>query len=885
MSFSSSISTTTSPSSSSWLSDIKSLLPTDFFVTLSSPSSSLSSSSLSSSAFKLVEDRNEQLLFDKWNQNINIDNEITSTSTSTSPTIVRPDHENNSTSILNNNNSELVITDTPATNNYLTNNNDNNTTSNSNSSTTIVSLTAALSALLLANKSRVKQFYNSFSTSTSTSNTSTTFTIANTLAKNAKNAKNPFTSLLKSYTLPSSTRATAALAATTSATAAVTTYLLRASLSPQLNYNLAYSSSSTSSRYIPNNSNYNNNSYLFNPQQQQRRYLFGLSNNTSKLSFPSAFNHSENTSSQTNNNNNNNDFGSRRSQSQGSSPSVFDYLFSDNANNNNNTNRSTTSQGNRDSSRSKSFSSNYNSNNTNSNNSSTVPNGTMDKPVHVILSQPNARSQFWNLIRQVALISILMAYASVFFEEKTGLGKTMTTNTEVRPENNSKCKFSDVAGVDEAKEELAEIVEYLRDPDKFRRLGGKLPKGILLFGPPGTGKTLLAKAISNEAKAAFFYASGSEFDELYVGVGSKRIRELFAAAKKRAPAIIFIDEIDAIGSSRTARDQQFSKMTLNQLLIEMDGFKQNEGVIVIAATNFPELLDKALVRPGRFDRHVTVPLPDVAGRMSILDVHMKNVPKGPDVNLNTIARGTPGFSGAELAEIVNQAALKASVEGKSFVSMDHLEYAKDKIIMGAERKSAVIDDKVKRVTAYHEGGHALVALLSKGAHPIHKATIMPRGQALGMVSQLPEKDEISVTRRQLQARLEVCMGGRVAEEMIFGSDNITSGASSDIDQATSLAKAMVTKYGMSEKIGHVTHSENDMEKLSSETKALIEKEVKGLIDNAYNQASHILRTHEKELHRIANALIEYETLNAEELNLVLHGKPLDRQPATPAKVK
>ncbi|XP_004366027.2 hypothetical protein CAOG_01156 [Capsaspora owczarzaki ATCC 30864] len=509
--------------------------------------------------------------------------------------------------------------------------------------------------------------------------------------------------------------------------------------------------------------------------------------------------------------------------------------------------------------------------------------GTHDAPIVVEVAQGSFKSQLFSLARQLIMVTVLMAYLSTMLEERTGMSKSMNQHNEVQPDTNSDCRFADVAGVDEAKEELTEIVEYLKDPEKFQRLGGRLPKGVLLYGPPGTGKTLLAKAISNEAKASFFYASGSEFDELFVGVGSKRIRELFAQAKRKSPAIIFIDEIDAIGASRTTRDQQFSKMTLNQLLIEMDGFKQNDGVIVIAATNFPELLDKALVRPGRFDRHVTVPLPDVLGRKQILDVHTKDIPVAKNVDLSIIARGTPGFSGAELAEVVNQAALKASVEGDKVVTMAHLEYAKDKIIMGAERKSAVIDDSVRKITAYHEGGHALVALMSHGAHPVHKATIMPRGRALGMVAQLPEKDEISTTRRQLLARLEVCMGGRVAEELIFGHDNITSGASSDIASATSLARAMVTQYGMSEKIGPVLHREEDMDKLSPETLAVIESEVKALVETAYKNATQMLRTNSTELHRIAQALIEYETLNGEELKLIVQGKSIPRDPVTPKK--
>jgi ATP-dependent metalloprotease len=435
-------------------------------------------------------------------------------------------------------------------------------------------------------------------------------------------------------------------------------------------------------------------------------------------------------------------------------------------------------------------------------------------------------------------------------------------------------KFADVKGVDEAKGELEEIVEYLRDPDKFTNLGGKLPKGVLLVGPPGTGKTMLARAIAGEAGVPFFYTSGSEFEEMFVGVGARRVRDLFAAAKKTSPCIIFIDEIDAIGGSRNPKDQQYMKMTLNQLLVELDGFKSSEGVIVIAATNFPESLDKALVRPGRFDRHVVVPNPDVKGRSQILEAHFKGIKRSDDVDLNVIARGTPGFSGADLANLINIAALRAASQGATAVDMTALEFAKDRILMGAERKSAVISEKNRKLTAYHEGGHALVALYTDGAHPVHKATVVPRGMALGMVMQLPESDdETSVTRRQLLAKLDVAMGGRAAEELIFGTADVTTGASSDLEQATRLARAMVTKYGMSDIVGQMAIGYEEMANgsLSSETKALVESEVKKLLTAAHQRAVGILKSHEKELHTLAKELIEKETLTGQQINELLVG--------------
>lgn len=495
--------------------------------------------------------------------------------------------------------------------------------------------------------------------------------------------------------------------------------------------------------------------------------------------------------------------------------------------------------------------------------------GTIAEPIHVTLAEPSTQSQIWRAVRVLGTTFLVLGFLGVMIEER-GMSRGMGINTDMlpEPEQAEPTTFEDVKGCDEAKAELEEIVQFLRSPSSFTRLGGKLPKGLLLMGPPGTGKTLLARAIAGEAQRPFFYASGSEFEEMFVGVGAKRVRELFSAAKQNAPCIIFIDEIDAIGGKRNPKDQRFLTMTLNQFLVELDGFQSSEGIVVIGATNFPESLDKALVRPGRFDRHVVVPNPDIRGRTQILELHTQKMPLDDDVDLEVIARGTPGFSGAELANLVNMAALKAAIENFGAIMMQHMEYAKDKILMGAERRSAVLSEETRKTTAYHEGGHALCCIFTEQALPVHKATIMPRGQALGMVSQLPDKDMSSMSKAQMLAKLDVCMGGRAAEEIIFGKENVTSGASSDFQQATNLAEAMVTQYGMSEKLGQVTY---DKERESGETRALIEQEVRRLLDEAYHRAITILKTHEKELHRLAHALLKHESLTGEQVKQAIKG--------------
>jgi cell division protease FtsH len=455
--------------------------------------------------------------------------------------------------------------------------------------------------------------------------------------------------------------------------------------------------------------------------------------------------------------------------------------------------------------------------------------------------------------------------------------------------NDSKKKvtFPDVAGVEEAKEEVQEVVEFLRDPRKFMRLGGKIPKGVLLVGPPGTGKTLLAKAIAGEADVPFFTISGSDFVEMFVGVGASRVRDMFEQGKKNAPCIIFVDELDAVGRSRGAglgggNDER--EQTLNQILVEMDGFETNEGVVIIAATNRPDVLDPALLRPGRFDRQVVVPLPDIIGREQILKIHAKKISLGPNVKLKTIAKGTPGFSGADLANLVNESALLAARKNKRIVTMQEFEDAKDKVMMGAERKSMVMTEDDKKLTAYHESGHAIVALNEKASDPIHKATIIPRGRALGVVWTLPERDKYSHSREYLEANISKAMGGRIAEELIFGHEKVTSGAASDIQIATKLAKDMVTRFGMSDELGPLTYGENEDEvflgrsitrqqHMSEETAKKVDAEVKKIVDAGYKRAKKILTEKINDMHKLAKALILYETLTGDEImDLILKNK-------------
>jgi cell division protease FtsH len=471
-----------------------------------------------------------------------------------------------------------------------------------------------------------------------------------------------------------------------------------------------------------------------------------------------------------------------------------------------------------------------------------------------------------------------------------GFGKS---RAKLLTEKHGRVTFDDVAGIDEAREELQEIVDFLKDPSRFHRLGGKIPKGALLVGPPGTGKTLLARAIAGEANVPFFTISGSDFVEMFVGVGASRVRDMFEQAKKNAPCIIFIDEIDAVGRHRGAglgggNDER--EQTLNQLLVEMDGFDANEGIIIVAATNRPDVLDPALLRPGRFDRQITVGRPDIEGRVRILQVHMRKVPLAPDVDARIIARGTPGFSGADLANLVNEAALLAARRSKRLVGMLEFEDAKDKVMMGVERKSMVMTEDEKKLTAYHEAGHAVVSLHEQASDPIHKATIIPRGRALGMVMRLPERDSYSFHRDKMYANLSVAMGGRVAEELIFGHDKVTSGASSDIQMATNLAKAMVTQWGMSDKLGPLQYTENQEEvflghsvsrqqNVSEKTAELIDSEVKRLVIGGYDRAKQILTDQAHELEAVAQALLEYETLTGEEIRKVIAGEAIERPDA------
>jgi cell division protease FtsH len=516
------------------------------------------------------------------------------------------------------------------------------------------------------------------------------------------------------------------------------------------------------------------------------------------------------------------------------------------------------------------------------------------------------QSSFWLILLYQSLPFLLILGISFFvmrqMQKNAGGGAMGFGKSRARmlTEKQGKVTFADVAGIDEAREELQEIVEYLKDPGKFARLGGKIPKGALLVGSPGTGKTLLARAIAGEAGVPFFTISGSDFVEMFVGVGASRVRDMFDQAKKSAPCIVFIDEIDAVGRHRGAglgNGNDEREQTLNQLLVEMDGFEANEGIIIIAATNRPDVLDPALLRPGRFDRQVVVPRPDIDGREQILHVHMKKVPLAPDVDPRVIARGTPGFSGADLANLVNEAALLAARKGKRLVAAQEFEEAKDKVMMGTERRSMVMTEDEKKMTAYHEAGHAIVALHEPASDPIHKATIIPRGRALGMVMRLPERDNYSYHRDKMYANLAVSMGGRVAEELVFGYDKVSSGASSDISYATGLARDMVTRWGMSDALGPLQYAEADEEvflgysvnrqkNMSNETAQAIDKEIRRVVEQGYDRAKSVLNEHRDELETLAKALLEYETLSGDEIKTVLKGGSIDRgstsKPTIPA---
>ncbi|MBK66877.1 MAG: cell division protein FtsH [Rickettsiales bacterium] len=496
---------------------------------------------------------------------------------------------------------------------------------------------------------------------------------------------------------------------------------------------------------------------------------------------------------------------------------------------------------------------------------------------------------------------LLLIAVWIFFMRQMGGGGSKAmgfgkSKAKLLNEKSTKVTFDDVAGVEESKEELVEIVDYLKDPQRYQRLGGKIPKGVLLVGPPGTGKTLIARAVAGEAGVPFFTISGSDFVEMFVGVGASRVRDMFEQGKKNAPCIIFIDEIDAVGRHRGAglgggNDER--EQTLNQLLVEMDGFEGTEGVIIIAATNRPDVLDPALLRPGRFDRQVVVPNPDIDGREKIIQVHMKKVPLSSDVDARIIARGTPGFSGADLANLVNEAALMAARKNRRVVSQAEFEEAKDKIMMGAERRSMVMSEEQKKLTAYHEAGHAICALNEPASDPIHKATIIPRGRALGLVMRLPEGDRVSVSREKLKADLCVAMGGRVAEEMIFGYEKVTTGASSDIQMATDMARKMVTEWGLSDKAGPLRYVSNQEEvflgrsvsqsqNMSEQTANMVDAEVRDIVESAYTRAKDILKKYNKDLEKLAQGLLEYETLSGDEIKDLLAGKEVVRNRTKPS---
>jgi cell division protease FtsH len=532
-------------------------------------------------------------------------------------------------------------------------------------------------------------------------------------------------------------------------------------------------------------------------------------------------------------------------------------------------------------------------------NDPTLVNKLMDKGVRITAAplDENVPSLFGILVSWFPMLLLIGVWIFFMRQMQGGGGRAMgfgKSRARLLTEKVGRITFEDVAGIDEAKQELEEIVEYLKDPQKFQRLGGKIPKGVLLVGPPGTGKTLLARAIAGEANVPFFTISGSDFVEMFVGVGASRVRDMFEQGKKNAPCIIFIDEIDAVGRHRGAglgggNDER--EQTLNQLLVEMDGFEANEGVILIAATNRPDVLDPALLRPGRFDRQVVVPNPDVVGREKILKVHMRKVPLASDVDPKIIARGTPGFSGADLANLVNEAALMAARRGKRSVGMLEFEQAKDKVMMGAERRSMVMTEDEKRLTAYHEAGHALCMLYAEGHEPLHKVTIIPRGRALGITMFLPERDKYSQSKLEIKAMLASLFGGRVAEELIFGSDKVTTGASDDIKRATGLARRMVTEFGFSEKLGPLRYSENEEEvflghsvtqrkNVSDATAKVIDDEIRRVVEEGEHTARSILTSHLDELHALAHGLLEYETLSSDEIRRVIKGERIVRETVT-----
>ncbi|HEY3120325.1 MAG TPA: ATP-dependent zinc metalloprotease FtsH [Vicinamibacteria bacterium] len=514
----------------------------------------------------------------------------------------------------------------------------------------------------------------------------------------------------------------------------------------------------------------------------------------------------------------------------------------------------------------------------------------LTKKVSVMIERDQTPAWANMLISWAPFILLIGFWVFFMRQMQSGGNKALSfgkSKAKLLASQQKKVTFKDVAGVDEAKEELQEIIEFLREPQKFQKLGGRIPKGVLLMGPPGTGKTLLARAIAGEANVPFFSISGSDFVEMFVGVGASRVRDLFEQGKKNAPCIIFIDEIDAVGRHRGAglgggHDER--EQTLNQLLVEMDGFESNDGVILIAATNRPDVLDPALLRPGRFDRRVVVSRPDVRGREGILQVHTRKIPLSEDVDISVLARATPGFSGADLANLVNEAALLAARHNQKFVTMADFESSKDKVLMGAERKSMIITDEEKKVTAYHEGGHALLAALLPNTDPLHKVTIIPRGMALGLTQQLPTEEKHNYTKEQLESRIAVCMGGRIAEDITFGQ--ISTGAQNDIEQATEMARKMVCEWGMSDALGPLTYGKkeeqiflgkefNRHQDYSEATALKIDAEIKRIVGEQYERAQGVLVQHRHILVKVAEALLEHEVLDAEQLNQIVEGKPLE----------